>query len=138
MKVLYTASATAEGGRNGKVATSDGALALDLTVPSKMNGPGGEGTNPEQLFAAGYAACFSGTLEMLTQKAGEDPSGASVTAEVGIGAVEGGRFALAVTLAVHLPSVAPDAARQLAERAHVVCPYSNATRGNVPVTLEVR
>lgn len=135
MKILYTASATAIGeGRDGKVRSSDGQLDLALAVPTEMGGAGGA-TNPEQLFAAGYAACFHSALRRVAQTAKADVEGSQVTAEVGIGPTGGGTFGLAVTLRVALPGVPEETASALVARAHEVCPYSNATRGNIDVTL---
>lgn len=138
MQVLYTASAQATGdGRDGHVRTSDGDLDLDLAVPKEMGGAGGA-TNPEQLFAAGYAACFHSALRLVARKARADVSNSVVEAEVGIGPNGSGGYGLAVTLVVDLPAVERSAAQQLVEAAHQVCPYSNATRGNIEVTLTVR
>ncbi|MGC4875178.1 organic hydroperoxide resistance protein [Micromonospora sp. DT43] len=138
MKALYTASATATGdGRDGHVETSDGTLALDLAVPKEMGGAGGA-ANPEQLFAAGYAACFHSALRLVARRAKADVSDSVVAAEVGIGPNGSGGFGLTVRLVVDLPAVARDAAEQLVEQAHQVCPYSNATRGNIEVALTVR
>ncbi len=138
MTVLYTAEATATGqGRDGRTRSSDGTLDHDLTVPSEMGGPGGEGTNPEQLFAAGYAACFHSALQVVARRAEADLTGSSVTAEVGIGPDGSGGYGLKVDLAVDLPEVDPEQARQLAERADRVCPYSNAVRGNVDIGVRV-
>ncbi|MEU5526728.1 organic hydroperoxide resistance protein [Micromonospora chersina] len=138
MQVLYTASAQATGdGRDGHVRTSDGGLDLDLAVPKEMGGAGGA-TNPEQLFAAGYAACFHSALRLVARKARADVSNSVVEAEVGIGPNGSGGYGLAVTLVVDLPAVERSAAQQLVEAAHQVCPYSNATRGNIEVTLTVR
>ncbi|MEU4481412.1 organic hydroperoxide resistance protein [Micromonospora sp. NPDC023966] len=138
MQVLYTASARATGdGRDGHVRTSDGGLDLDLAIPKEMGGAGGA-TNPEQLFAAGYAACFHSALRLVARKARADVSNSVVEAEVGIGPNGGGGYGLAVTLVVDLPAVERSAAQQLVEAAHQVCPYSNATRGNIEVALTVR
>ncbi|XRQ13809.1 organic hydroperoxide resistance protein [Actinomadura welshii] len=132
MDVHYTAVATANG-RDGKAVTSDGRLDLALAVPSEMGG-GGDGTNPEQLFAAGYAACFASALGAVARGTRQDVRDVSVTAEVGIGGdVESG-FGLTVVLRVELPDDLENA-RDLVDRAHQVCPYSNATRGNVPVEI---
>jgi osmotically inducible protein OsmC len=137
MAAVYTALATATGeGRNGHTRTSDGSIDLDLKVPTEMGGPGG-GANPEQLFAAGYAACFHGALKMVASKQKVAFTDSAVTAEVGIGPNDAGGFALEVTLHVELGGIEQSAAEALVEAAHQVCPYSNATRGNVPVTLEV-
>ena len=136
MSAVYTAVATATGeGRNGHTRTDDGLVDLDLAVPKEMGGPGG-GTNPEQLFAAGYAACFHGALKLVAGQQEATFTDSAVTAEVGIGPDGAGGFALEVTLRVELGGVDHAAAEQLVEAAHRVCPYSNATRGNVPVTLE--
>ncbi|MEV5819487.1 organic hydroperoxide resistance protein [Micromonospora harpali] len=138
MQVLYTANARATGdGRDGHVRTSDGTFELDLAIPKEMGGAGGA-ANPEQLFAAGYAACFHSALRLVARRAKADVTGSVVDAEVGIGANGSGGFGLAVTLVVDLPAVPRPAAEQLVEQAHQVCPYSNATRGNVEVTLTVR
>jgi len=138
MQVLYTASATAKGdGRDGRVETSDGTLALDLAVPKEMGGAGGA-ANTEQLFAAGYAACFHSALRVVARRAKADVNGSVVNAEVGIGPNGSGGFGLTVQLLVDLPAVARETAEQIVEQAHQVCPYSNATRGNIDVTLTVR
>ncbi|RQX09572.1 organic hydroperoxide resistance protein [Micromonospora ureilytica] len=138
MQVLYTASATATGeGRDGHVETSDGTLALDLAVPKEMGGAG-SAANPEQLFAAGYAACFHSALRVVARRAKADVAASVVTAEVGIGPNGSGGFGLTAQLVVDLPAVPREVAEQLVEQAHQVCPYSNATRGNVDVTLTVR
>ncbi|WP_320781147.1 organic hydroperoxide resistance protein [Streptomyces sp. CRN 30] len=136
MNALYTAAATATHGREGRAVSSDGKLDLALSAPTEMGGDG-KGTNPEQLFAAGYAACFGSALGLVGRAAKVDVSDAAVTAEVGIGK-EGEGFALAVTLRVELPeSVDKETGRKLVEQAHQVCPYSNATRGNIPVELVI-
>ncbi|MDV7357124.1 organic hydroperoxide resistance protein [Rhodococcus oxybenzonivorans] len=137
MQILYTAEALATGeGRNGHARTSDGRLDLDLAIPVEMGGSG-NGTNPEQLFAAGYAACFHSALQMVARQAKADVTDSAVGARVGIGSANGGGFGLAVTLEVSLPHLSRDEALELTEKAHKVCPYSNATRGNVEVTLDV-
>ncbi|MEW2573411.1 organic hydroperoxide resistance protein [Streptomyces sp. NPDC047070] len=136
MDAIYTAVATATHGRDGRTYSSDGQLDLQLGIPTEMGG-NGQGTNPEQLFAAGYSACFASALALVGRSAKVDVSDAAVTAEVGIGK-EGEGFALKVTLRVELPeSVDAETGRKLVEQAHQVCPYSNATRGNVPVELVV-
>ncbi|MDA3642810.1 organic hydroperoxide resistance protein [Saccharopolyspora indica] len=136
MDALYTAVATATHGRDGRAVTSDGKLDLQLAVPVEMGGSG-QGTNPEQLFAAGYAACFASALGLVGRRAGLDLGEAAVTGEVGIGK-QGEGFALAVVLRVELPDSVDEATgRDLVEQAHQVCPYSNATRGNIPVELVV-
>lgn len=138
MSSLYTAVATATGGRNGHTKSSDGVIDFETSIPKSMGGPGKEGaTNPEQLFAAGYAACFCSAVEFVARMQKLDAGGTSVTADVGIGAKEGGGFELAVTLEVHIPALDADAAHKLVEAAHQVCPYSNATRGNIPVELKI-
>ena len=136
MKTLYTAEALATGeGRDGHGRTSDGTLNLDLAIPKEMGGSG-NGTNPEQLFAAGYAACFHSALRLVARRAGVDPGESTVTAEVGIGP-EGDAYGLVVTLIIHVPGLDREKARELAEAAHQVCPYSRATRGNISVELRV-
>jgi len=136
MTALYTAVATATGeGREGRTRSSDGLVDVDLAIPREMGGPGGA-TNPEQLFAAGYAACFHSALKTVARRDGVTFSDSAVTAEVGIGPAERGAFGLEVTLRVELGGVDQPTAERLVEAAHQVCPYSNATRGNVPVTLE--
>jgi len=140
VKTLYTAIATAtDEGRNGRARTSDGKLDLSLSMPAEMGGPGGDGTNPEQLFAAGYAACFANAMRSVARRAGDERvvDGATVTAQVDIGAIGGGRFGLAVRLEADVPALDQAAAEDLVARAHERCPYSNATRGNVEVDLAV-
>jgi osmotically inducible protein OsmC len=136
VRILYSTAATARGGRDGEVFSSDGVLDLELASPVELGGPGGDRTNPEQLFAAGYAACFSSTLQHLAGKAGVDVTGLEVTATVGL-AHEDGVSDLAVTLVASFPS-SLDAGRteELMEAAHQMCPYSRATRGNVEVILQ--
>jgi osmotically inducible protein OsmC len=134
--VKYTAVATAENGRDGRVATDDGKLDVTVNPPRELGGSGA-GTNPEQLFAAGYSACFQGALGVVARKAKADNSGSTVTAEVGIGATPEGGFGLKVALVARIPQVDTDTARALVEQAHQVCPYSNATRGNIEVTVDV-
>ncbi|MEZ2389683.1 organic hydroperoxide resistance protein [bacterium RCC_150] len=136
MNTLYTAEALATGGgRNGHVATTDNLIDLKLAVPAAMGGTG-NGANPEQLFAAGYAACFHSALQMAARERNVSVEGSSVGAQVHIGQIEGG-FGLAVTLEVVIPGVPDAVAAALSERAHQVCPYSNATRGNVVVDIIV-
>jgi osmotically inducible protein OsmC len=135
-KVLYTAEASTTGGRDGHAISSDGVLDVDVRVPEAMGGHGG-GTNPEQLFAAGYAACFQSALGVVSRRKKVDTSGSTVTAKVSIGPIDGGAFGLAVEIDVAIPGVDADTAQQLAEDAHQVCPYSNATRGNIEVKLGV-
>ena len=133
---LYTAKATATGGREGHAASDDKLLEVDLRVPKEMGGPGG-GTNPEQLFAAGYAACFQSALAAVGRRDKVDTTASTVEADVTIGPAGGGAYGLAVKLRVTIPGVDPAQALSLAEAAHLVCPYSNATRGNIDVDLEV-
>jgi osmotically inducible protein OsmC len=136
MDVLYTAEATAWGGREGRSASSDGNLDVQLRIPKEMGGPGGEGTtNPEQLFAVGYAGCFHSALKVVARKERVDVSESAITAKVGLGVVEGGAFNIVVELEAELPGIDAAQAHRLLEAAHEVCPYSNATRGNVDVTL---
>ncbi len=137
MEPIYTAVATATGdGRNGHTTSEDGILDVDVRIPKEMGGPGGA-TNPEQLFAAGYAACFHSALKLVGGNAQADLSGTEVSASVSIGTVDNGGFGLAVELDVYAPNLEHDAALELVEQAHEVCPYCNATRGNVDVTLTV-
>ncbi|MFD8685649.1 organic hydroperoxide resistance protein [Streptomyces sp. NPDC059651] len=136
MDTIYTAVATATHGRDGRAVSSDGKLDLQLAVPVEMGG-NGLGTNPEQLFAAGYAACFASALGLVGRQAKVDVTDAAVTGEVGIGK-QGEGFGLAVTLRVELPASVDEATgRKLVEQAHQVCPYSNATRGNIQVDLVI-
>lgn len=137
VKPLYTASATATGGRAGHVVSADGILDLDLRPPTEMGGPGGA-TNPEELFAAGYAACFQSALAAVGRRQGVDTAASTVEADVTIGTIGGGAYGLAVTLRVSIPGVDAATVQSLTEAAHQVCPYSNATRGNIEVTLQAR
>ncbi|MFF2204462.1 organic hydroperoxide resistance protein [Streptomyces sp. NPDC058145] len=130
--VLYTAVATAENGRDGRVATDDGKLDVVVNPPKEMGGSGA-GTNPEQLFAAGYSACFRGALGVVARQEGADVSGSTVTAKVGIGRNEDG-FGIVVEISANIPNVDEATARVLIEKAHQVCPYSKATRGDITVT----
>jgi osmotically inducible protein OsmC len=134
IKPLYTAEATAIGGRAGHATSADGLLDIDLEVPVEMGGPGG-GTNPEELFAAGYAACFQGALGVVGRRSKVDTENSTVTARVTIGSIDGGAFGLAVALEIHIPAVDAATAETLVNGAHAVCPYSNATRGNIEVTV---
>ena len=137
MNALYTAKATSTGaGRNGHVASSDGVLEHDLSMPKELGGAGGAGTNPEQLFAAGYAACFHSALQAVARGEKLSVRDSTVTAEVGIGK-QGEGFGLTVDLVVSLPGLEAEAAQKLVDTAHQVCPYSNATRGNIDVNLRV-
>ena len=136
-KVLYTAHATSTGGREGASKSSDGALDVRLSTPKELGGAGGPGTNPEQLFAAGYSACFIGAMKVVAGKMKVAlPADLSVTADVGIGPIPTG-FGIQATLNVALPGVELETAQKLVHAAHQVCPYSNATRGNIDVTLNI-
>ncbi len=133
-KAIYQAKATVTGGRDGHAVSSDGILDVKLAVPKEMGGPGGA-TNPEQLFAAGYSACFMGALKLVASREKiAIPAAASIVGTVGIGEIPGG-FGLEVELAVSLPGIERAVGQSLLEKAHQVCPYSNATRGNIDVTL---
>jgi len=136
-KVLYTAHATSTGGREGTSKSSDGVLELKLTTPKELGGNGAVGTNPEQLFAAGYSACFIGAMKFVAgaQKIAL-PADTSIKADVGIGPIPAG-FGIQVALNVTIPGMERAAAEKLVQAAHGVCPYSNATRGNIEVTLTV-
>ena len=139
-KALYTAHATSTGGRTGKTESSDGSIKLDLMTPKELGGAGGQGANPEQLFAAGYSACFISALKAVAAKQKiRLGSEVSIKAEVGIGPMVGkpGAFGLAVAMAVSLPGMDREQAQKLVADAHEVCPYSNATRGNIDVDLTV-
>ena len=137
MEAIYTATATATGdGRNGHTESEDGILSLDVRRPKEMGGPGGA-TNPEQLFAAGYAACFHSALKLVGRGESADLDGSEVSASVTLGSLPTGGYGLAVELDVHAPRLDDAAALALVHKAHQVCPYSNATRGNVEVTLRV-
>jgi len=139
-KALYTAHATSTGGRTGSTESSDGAIKLNLVTPKELGGGGGAGTNPEQLFAAGYSACFIGAMKAVAarQKIAL-PAEVSIKAEVSIGPMTGkeGAFGIAVAMAVSVPGMDKAAAEKLVATAHEVCPYSNATRGNIEVALTV-
>lgn len=137
MKTLFTASAVATGdGRNGHVQSTDGLLDVDVRMPVELGGAGGA-TNPEQLFAAGYAACFHSALKLVAGQHGGDATDSEVVADVSLGMLATGGFGLAVQLEVTLPAMEPEAAAVLVKAAHEVCPYSNAIRGNVEVALSV-
>lgn len=133
-KILYTAEATTTGGRAGSARTSDGLLEVDLAPPVEMGGAGGA-TNPEQLFAAGYGACFQSALGVVGRRQKVDTSASVVASRVAIGPIPGGAYGLAVELDVSIPGVDHDVAQQLVDAAHQVCPYSNATRGNIEVVV---
>jgi Ohr subfamily peroxiredoxin len=136
MKVLYTAIATAEGGRDGHARSLDGNLEVRIVPPRELGGSG-EGTNPEQLFAAGFAACFQNAMHLVAKAKGLDLTDSSVTAEVDLGAKPEGTFELGVRLLVSVPELDAETAQKLLESTHKVCPFSNATRGNIPVELIV-
>jgi Ohr subfamily peroxiredoxin len=136
-KILYTAEATATGGREGHSRTSDGRVDVDLDVPVEMGGTGGPGTNPEQLFATGYAACFQSAILRYATTRKLDLSDSRVTARVGIGTLKSGGIGLAAALDLDAPRLSRADAVYLMERAHETCPYSRATRGNIEVTLTV-
>ncbi|MCZ4499713.1 MAG: Organic hydroperoxide resistance protein [Marmoricola sp.] len=137
METIYTATAVATGaGRNGHVQSTDGFVDADVRIPKEMGGAGGA-TNPEQLFAAGYAACFHSALQLVAGQAKADITDSEVVADVSIGSNGAGGFQLAVQLEVALPALDRAEAQKLVEQAHQVCPYSNATRGNIEVTLTV-
>lgn len=134
---IYTAHATATGGRDGSAKSDDGHLQVKLSVPKEMGGAGGDGTNPEQLFAAGYAACFIGAIKFVAGKEKVTVSNdISIQSSVGIGAIPTG-FGICVELKISIPGLTKDVAQSLVEKAHQVCPYSNATRGNIDVKLIV-
>ncbi len=136
-RILYTAEAIVEGGRQGHGRTSDGRLAVDFSVPTELDGDGGPGTNPEQLFALGYGACFHNALLGVARGRHLDASGSTITARVEFGPTGHGGFGLAVALDLHAPRLARADAVELMRRAHERCPYSRATRGNIDVTLTV-
>jgi lipoyl-dependent peroxiredoxin len=136
MQILYKAQATASGGRDGRAVSSDNKLDAKLSTPKELGGAGGDGTNPEQLFAAGYSACFLSAVKFVASATKVTlPANAAVTAEVGIGPNGNGGFGLAADLRVSLPGMERAAAQALINKAHEVCPYSNATRGNIEVTV---
>ena len=136
-KILYTAEAVATGGREGRAVSSDRALDVQLSTPRELGGAGGAGTNPEQLFAAGYSACFLGALKFVAAQSKVSlPADAQIVGKVGIGPIPSG-FGIQAELTISLPGMATDQARALIEKAHTVCPYSNATKGNIEVTTEI-
>ena len=136
-KVLYTAQATATGGRDGRASSSDGVLNVQLSTPRELGGAGGPGTNPEQLFATGYSACFLGALKFVAGKEKVAlPAETSVTGRIGIGAIPTG-FGIEAELRIAAPGVPRDQLQALVDKAHIVCPYSNATRGNIDVKLVI-
>ncbi|MES1153400.1 MAG: organic hydroperoxide resistance protein [Rhodanobacter sp.] len=136
-KVLYRSKATATGGRDGRATSSDNVLDVKLTTPKELGGAGGDGTNPEQLFAAGYSACFLGAMKFVAaQQKLQLPADTQVTGQVGIGQIPTG-FGIEVELTISIPGLPRADAEALVQKAHVVCPYSNATRNNIDVTLTV-
>jgi osmotically inducible protein OsmC len=137
MKAMYTAEAKATGGRNGHVKSSNDVLDLEVRSPKALGGANDDYTNPEMLFAAGYAACFDNALNLVIKKSKVNAGETSVNAKISIGQIESGRFGLAAELVVNIPDVTLEVAEDLTEQAHQVCPYSNATRGNIEVKLSV-
>ena len=136
--VIYETTATATGGRDGSTKSDDGSVDLKLVVPKEMGGPGGVGANPEKLFAAGYSACFLGAMKAVSGTVGvKVPAEATVTAEIGFGPRSEGGYGITANLTISMPGVEQSDAQRLVEAAHAVCPYSNATRGNVDVGLTV-
>jgi Ohr subfamily peroxiredoxin len=140
VNALYHTSATATGGgRDGKTSLADGTLALQLVVPKELGGPGGDGANPEKLFALGYAACYLSALRVTAQQhKAKVPDGSTVTADVGVGPRSEGGFGITVALDVYLPGLPADEAQKLAEATHDVCPYSNAIKASVPINTTTR
>ncbi|SHE93245.1 organic hydroperoxide resistance protein [Chryseobacterium takakiae] len=137
MKTLYTTKVTATGGRNGHVKSDNGVLDLDVKMPKALGGANDDFTNPEMLFAAGYSACFDSALNRVISLSKTQTGETTVTAEVSIGQIENGGFGLAVQLDVNIPGVSLEEAQSLTEKAHQICPYSNATRNNIEVKLSV-
>ncbi|RLZ12624.1 organic hydroperoxide resistance protein [Faecalibacter macacae] len=137
MKTLYTTAVTATGGRNGKVKSENGILDLDVKMPKALGGANDDYVNPEMLFAAGYAACFDSALNMIIKMTKIETGETSVKAEVSIGQLENNGFGLSVILSVNIPNVTIETAESLVNKAHEFCPYSNATRGNIEVELQV-
>lgn len=137
MKTLYTTSVTAKGGRNGQVKSENGILNLEVRMPKALGGANDDFTNPEMLFAAGYAACFDSALNLIISKSKIQTGETSVAAKVSIGQNEDGGFGLAAELDVNIPGISIEEAQKLTEKAHQICPYSNATRSNIEVKLSV-
>ncbi|MCY0968081.1 organic hydroperoxide resistance protein [Chryseobacterium wangxinyae] len=137
MKTLYTTSVTAKGGRNGQVKSENGVLDLEVRMPKGLGGANDDFTNPEMLFAAGYAACFDSALNLIISKSKIETGETSVAAKVSIGQIDNGGFGLAAELDVNIPGVSLEKAQELTEKAHQICPYSNATRNNMEVKLSV-
>jgi len=136
-KKLYTATVLVEGGREGKAVSSDGALDLILKVPQELGGPGGHGSNPEQLFAAGFAACFEGALGVVLRKKRIKTEGTKITSHVTIGKDANDGFVLSINMDISIKGLETSVAKQIVEEAHDVCPYSRATRGNIEVITNV-
>jgi len=137
MKTLYTTNVTAKGGRNGHVKSENGVLDLEVRMPKALGGSNDDFTNPEMLFAAGYSACFDSALNLVISKSKIETGETSVEAKISIGQIENGGFGLAAELAVNIPGVSLEEAQSLTEKAHEICPYSNATRNNMEVKLSV-
>jgi Ohr subfamily peroxiredoxin len=138
VNVIYKTQATATGGRDGAAKSDDGSVDVKLVIPKEMGGPGGVGANPEKLFAAGYSACFLGAMKAVSGQVGvKVPADATVTATIGFGPRSEGGYGITADLAISLPGVEHEAGERLVQAAHQVCPYSNATRGNVEVGLTV-
>ncbi len=137
MKAIYNTTVTAEGGRNGQVKSQDGIIDLPVRMPKELGGQGGEFTNPEQLFAAGYAACFDSALNLVARQAKIRVKDTKVHATVGIGQTENGGFGLEASLDVEIPGIEKEVALELLAKAHQVCPYSNATRNNIEVKVNL-
>lgn len=137
MKAIYTAEATAKSGRNGQVKSNNDILDIQVRAPKALGGASDDYANPEMLFAAGYSACFDSALSLMIQKEKVTTGETSVNAKISIGQIENGGFGLAAELAVNIPDVSMEVAQDLVEKAHQVCPYSNATRGNMEVKLTV-
>lgn len=138
MKVLYTTEVTAESGREGRVKSADGVIDLKIEIPKEMGGKGGSFTNPEQLFAAGYAACFDSALNLVARMDKVELTKSEITAQVSIGRTDEGGYKLAVNMIGDIQGVDREKAQELLQKAHQVCPYSNATRGNIEVSLELK
>lgn len=135
MKTIYTTAAKVTGGRNGHIKSDNGILDLEVRLPKAMGGASDDYPNPEMLFAAGYAACFDSALNLIISKKRVDAGTTTVNAQVSIGMVTNGGYALAVTLDINIPGISMEEAKSLSEKAHEICPYSNATRNNIEVTL---
>lgn len=137
MKTLYTTNVTAKGGRNGHIKSENGVLDLEVRMPKALGGSNDDFANPEMLFAAGYSACFDSALNLVISKSKIETGETSVEAKISIGQIENGGFGLAAELAVNIPGVSLEEAQSLTEKAHEICPYSNATRNNMEVKLSV-